>query len=126
MLQCVALCCKYVAVNCGEIKPIDLIPIVANVLQCVTVRCSVLQCVAMSLSVFPFFLLCCGCVKPIDMMPIVARLLQLAVVSCSVLQMCYSEFRRNEADGLDTYCYKCVSVRASVLQCIPVFSRFFH
>ena len=50
MLQCVAVCCKCVAVNYGGIKPIDLIPIPANALQCVAACCTVLQCVAMCCS----------------------------------------------------------------------------
>ena len=54
------MCCKCVAVNCGGIKPMNLMPIVANVLQRVAVCCSVWQCVAVSRSVLQCVAVCCS------------------------------------------------------------------
>ena len=82
------MCCKCAAVNCGVIKPSDLMPIVASVLPCVAVSCSVLQ----------FVVVCSGWVKPIDLMPIVASVLQRVAVCCCVLQVRCSELRWNTAD----------------------------
>ena len=99
MLQFVAVAYSMTHPWGPGVKPIDLMHIVASMLQCVAVCCSVLQCVAV----------CCKCVavncgeiNPIDLMTIVANVLQRVAECCSVWQ--------------------CVAVSRSVLQCVVVCS----
>ena len=72
------MCCsvlRCVVVSCGCVKPIDMMPIVASVLQCAAVSCSVLQ-------------MCCSKLRSnkADCLDTFCYNLKCVAVSCSVLQ----------------------------------------
>jgi len=79
VLKCVAVCCSVLQCMCGKDSRVRGHPQL-GVLQCVAVCCSVLQHIAAYCSVLQCIAVCCKCIA------VCCSVLQCITVCCSVLQ----------------------------------------